>query len=286
MSRSLDLQVLTQTHFDSGALSGLGAVAHPLAEAGDHRMTVLADDHPVQTLSLRVLAAAEAPATPLTGAPLPPPGVSIPPVPPMRLRPPLPGVPVASAGPTAIHVDLGSLTGRLGQMAPSEPTSDLEVGSNGYAVFHAPPGTTGLAVQLHRPGATDDSPAFDSRTLSTGDVFATPLLRPGHYTVTNAATGAKADIHVSYPVIGDTPYRPPDPFDVHVTAGGFEPATVQLMPAQGVIFRIDGVDARIQIDLAEPDDGPAAATSAAGTGAEAAPRAPLYRWQKSVPPEG
>jgi hypothetical protein len=68
------------------------------------------------------------------------------------------------------------------------------------------------------------------------------------------------EIQVTYPVIGPTPVRTPGPADVESTAAGFSPGTLTLAPGQGIIFRIS-TEARIQIELTEPDDGPAPAQS-------------------------
>ena len=58
-----------------------------------------------------------------------------------------------------------------------------------------------------------------------------------------------------YPVIGDKPYRPPDPLNVEVRDGGFTPNAIELQPAQGIVFHVQ-CSARIKIDLERPDDGP------------------------------
>ena len=250
MNNIIDVQILTQTHFDSGALSGLGAVVHRVLQPGDHRLTVLRADNPIQAMSLRVLPPAAA------------------------------AQPSATPQPSELHVNLGQVLGPLGRLAPQPPAANLEMPAQGYALFHAPPDEAGFAVQLHAPGTENQPPSFDSRQLDNTDVYATPLLRPGRYSVTNVATGAKGEIRVSYPVIGDKPYRPPDPFEVQVTDQGFQPASIQLKPAQGLIFRIGNTRARIQIDLVEPDDGPAS-----GTGARPQGPRPMYRWEKPTSPE-
>src|SRR5262249_25222362 len=93
-------------------------------------------------------------------------------------------------------------------------------------------------------------------------------------------TAAKGEIRVSYPVIGSTPYRPPDPVEVQVNAQGFQPNAIQLKPAQGLIFHVGSVSARIQIDLVEPDDGPPDRRRSPGEHGK-----PLYRWEKPELPQ-
>ena len=88
----------------------------------------------------------------------------------------------------------------------------------------------------------------------------------------------QGEIRVSYPVIGDQPYRPPEPLEVQVSAGGFQPNSIQLQPVQGLIFHIGDAAVRIQIELVEPDDGPPAGGNLAGG------RRPLFRWERPTPP--
>lgn len=247
MNNIIDLQILTQVHFDSGSLSGLGSVVHRLDQVGEHQLTVLQGEKAIQTMPIRVRQLAA--------------GVE---------------AGAEAARRTELHVNLGDIVGPVGRLAPRPPEQPLEVGAKGYALFHAPPNSAGFAVQLRAPGAEDKPATFDSRRLGSADAYATVLLRPGRYSITNSATGAKGEVKVSYPVIGEEPYRPPDPFEVQVTGRGFQPASIQLKPAQGLIFRIGDTQARIVIDLVEPDDGPGGARPAG---------APLHRWERPMPPE-
>ena len=251
MNSITDLPIFTQTSFDSGALSGLGAVVHRLTQAGEHRVTVLQGEKPIQTFPMRV-----------TAKPAQPPALGPHPLP--------------AAGPVELHVDLGRALAAPGRAAALQP-EDMAVVEQGYAVFHAPPGSSGLAVQLNAPQAGTGAPSFDSRKLQNGDIFAVTLLRPGRYSLTNALHGAgtmQGEIRVSYPVIGDKPYSPPEPLQVQVGEGGFQPSSIQLQPMQGLIFHIGNVAARIQIELVEPDDGPPAGGNLPGG------RRPLFRWER------
>ncbi len=248
MNNPINLQIFTQTSFDSGSLGGLGAVIHRFDHPGDHRITVLQAEKTIQTLGLKITGIARQPpanAQPISGA-----------------------VP-ASPAPTAVHVDLSGALSSIADLAPQS-----------YALFHAPQGIGGFAVQIHAASADNQPPVFDSRKLQSDDLYTVTLLRPGRYSLINAGTSAKGEIRVSYPVIGATAYRPPDPLNVQVSAKGFEPNAIELKPAQGLIFHIQGVAARIQIDLVEPDDGPHKAHRSPG----GRPK-PLYRWEKPVPPE-
>jgi hypothetical protein len=96
---------------------------------------------------------------------------------------------------------------------------------------------------------------FDSRRAGVECIFAVTLVRPGTYSLVNAANGVEGQIIVTYPVVGDAPYRPPSPLAVECTADGFSENPITLSPAQGIIFHFS-TESRIQIELVEPDDGP------------------------------
>ena len=130
---------------------------------------------------------------------------------------------------------------------------------------------------------------FDSRQLGNGDIFATTMFRPGRYTVTNKVNNAQAQLRVSYPVISNTPYSPPEAFEVQLDQNGFQPNDIQLKPAQGIVFHISNTQARIAIDLVEPDDGPPPAQAHVQPQAIPPPAPgrilPDFRWVKPEPPE-
>jgi len=86
-------------------------------------------------------------------------------------------------------------------------------------------------------------------------VFGLTLIRPGRYALQNTIARTKAEIVVTYPKVGKTPYRPADPLQVEATKDGFGEPTFTLGPGQGMVFRFR-TESRIQIDLVEPDDGP------------------------------
>jgi hypothetical protein len=98
---------------------------------------------------------------------------------------------------------------------------------------------------------------FDSRRLGEADTFAVTLVRPGLYAVRNTLGNAEARIVVTYPVVGDRPYRPADPVTVLCTKKGFDPEHLEIGPAQALIFRFETA-ARLAVELLEPDDGPKA----------------------------
>ncbi len=264
-----NLETLILTHYDSGSLGGLASVVHRVTEAGQHPLTILQADKAIRMMALMVQGG---PSTPM-GEPA---AVGL-----VAGATPS-GAPVLNA-PAELHIDLSGIVNAAGQL--STRLSELVVASLGYTVFHATAGTSGFAVQLHAPGAIDKPPVFDSRQLGNGDLFATTMFRPGRYSVTNKVNNAQAQLRLSYPTISDTPYSPPDAFVVQLDQNGFQPKDIQLMPAQGIVFHISNAQARILIDLVEPDDGPAHAQAKTIAPSASVRMLPVHRWVKSEPPE-
>jgi hypothetical protein len=71
--------------------------------------------------------------------------------------------------------------------------------------------------------------------LGEDDLFSVTMVRPGTYTVANTVTRAEGSVTVAYPMIGEAPYRPPEPASILCRADGFDPPSVDLQPAQGLI---------------------------------------------------
>jgi len=156
----------------------------------------------------------------------------------------------AAAPQDAVSVDLSKLV-RTGPTPPEAPTRTA-----GWISFTSSQPVRGHHVVVRRAkGHGDEAEVFDSRRLGRRSVFAVTLLQPGRYSLRNAIGGAKAEIVVSYPRVGDAPYRPPAPLQIEVTEDGFGAQRFTLSPAQGMVFRFRA-ESRIQIELVEPDEGP------------------------------
>jgi hypothetical protein len=89
------------------------------------------------------------------------------------------------------------------------------------------------AVTVTRPEEPDRH--FDTLELGEDDLFSVTMVRPGTYSVSNTVTGAEGSVTVAYPMIGEAPYRPPEPASILCRADGFDPPSVDLQPAQGLI---------------------------------------------------
>lgn len=222
MDALVNRQLLEQTTWDSGAPSGTAAVVHRFQSPGSYFATALRDDQAVGGVELAVLE----------------PG----------------GQPGVEGPPSSARVDLSWVRrGLRERLHPGQGERSL-VAREGYVLFSNAEQATGYAVRVTRPEQPEV--VFDTRELGADDLFAVTVVRPGTYTVANTLTGAEGQVTVAYPTVGDAPYRPPDPVPVVCRADGFDPRSVDLQPAQGLIFSFE-VSSRILITLAEPDDGPA-----------------------------
>lgn len=150
--------------------------------------------------------------------------------------------------------------------------SKLQAG--GFASFtSAHARSAGSVIVARRRGAKKAE--FDSRRLGEPDIFAVTLVRPGLYAVRNTLAKAEGRIVVTYPVVGERPYRPADPVDVVCAKKGFDPERLEIGPAQGIIFRFETA-AHLVVELLEPDDGPKAGPRGRWSGARprVKPKAP------------
>jgi hypothetical protein len=211
--------LVNQINADSGALGGLSAVAHKFEADGQYSMGVLQAG--IAALVAEITVAS-------------PPGAGD------QVQMP--------------HIDLSQVVQAGADALAGAP----QIVAGAYALFHAPLGQADHAVVVTPAGAApgDTSAAFDSRELGLGDVFATTLIRPGTYTVTNTLLNTTGQVTVSYPVVTPgTPYQPPDPVTIQSNEDGFAPDSVTIKPAQGLIFQINA-RARVTVELTTPDDGP------------------------------
>jgi hypothetical protein len=240
MNVPINRALIEQTTFDSATPTGTAVVAHRFEQAGQYEVSVIRGAEVIDRLRLNV------PEQPTSeqgeGQPV---------------------EPVQPGG--AISVDLAS--------SVFNPATDrlLAVPAGGYVAFTAPAGAVRLGATVARAGAEGGELEFDTQRLLPGDLFAVTLIRPGRYTASNTATGASLGIQVTYPEVGSAPFRPPGPASVECRADGFSTNTVALAPTQGIIFNVSTAT-RIQIELAEPDDGPSPAAR------------PLGSWRREPPP--
>lgn len=166
-------------------------------------------------------------------------------------------------------IDLSSIDSEL-DVADGDCSCEAEefqcIRPDGYVVFHVASGPGGYSVVVD-PLAERDVREFDSGELTEYDRFAATLMRPGTYTMRNHIHDTKGTIEVAYPdPDGD---RPDTPVTVTCTDDEFDPAAVDVVPAQGLVFDIED-PSHVQIELEKPHE--RATEDADGPGAIRSPR--------------
>jgi hypothetical protein len=109
------------------------------------------------------------------------------------------------------------------------------VSPKGYVIFYVSRGS-GYSVRVGR--GDDKEPAFDSRKLEKGDLFAMSLLEPTKYSMADQIGGAKGEINVGFSPEIAKRLRSLEPVYVEAAGKAFEPARVDLASMQGLVFRI------------------------------------------------
>lgn len=158
--------------------------------------------------------------------------------------------------PGQADIDLAALMARPG--VGKSRLMRFKMPAGGYAAFFASKGAGGYAVTLDQViEGKEPRSVFDSRKLTEGDVYAVTLLRPGLWIAQDAASGARAQVTVAYPVIGDTPFRPAERgHAISVSGEGMDRDTVKMNPGEGLVFQVGGKGTVLSLALEQPDDGP------------------------------
>jgi plastocyanin len=214
---------LTQTSFDSASPGGSAVLVRQFEREGDYEIELARDDKRVAAKPLVVGRAHGAERAARASE---------------------------DEAPQTMALDIAAL------LRPSATAPEASRIAPGTHVSFTAPRPSGHYV-LVKSATADGGEEFDSRKLDSSCVFAATLVRPGTYSLTNAITGARGRIVVTYPQVGSAPYRPPAPLSVQCTQDGFGAEELTLSPGQGIIFRF-ATESRVQIELVEPDDGPAA----------------------------
>lgn len=222
---NFDPNFFLQVGLDSGALTMHGVIVHSFSEPGEYRGTVRRGNAPEAEFYIHADK----------------------------------NSPIAH-----VNIDLATLVeGKVTPAAESENgccdkeerrQTHFVVNPKGYAVFHVTQGAGGYSVNVRKAQEDPHTKVFDSRKLDAGDIFSAIVMRPGVYAVSNLLTQAKGELVVSYPKVGKTAYRPPNPVVVEC-GSAIEPRRVELQPGQGLNFHLKEA-ARIKIELIKPDDGP------------------------------
>jgi hypothetical protein len=218
-------RLLTTATFDSAALGLLVHLVHRFPQEGTYQAVVLRDGQRVGATCFRV--------TDETAA-------------------------------TQLNIDLASVglpAGPAGCACREHPESAPAVSPKGYVLFHAPRGIGAYAVVVGeaKEGA---QAAYDSRTLSDGDLFALVLIDPTTYGVESPGVAGKGEIRVA-PIPPGTDLRTVAPVYIDATGHGFQPAQVSVHAGQGIVFRARGAKRIVITKRAAPQAARRAAAPAA-----------------------
>lgn len=213
--------LFTRTGFDSGALTRLATIAHPVAEPGLYRLTVICDGEEAAEHIVSVDASSTASQLDVDLAALAPGGAA-------RL-----GRPATTGGCCG------------GGIAPGV----LRPG--GYLQLMVGSGNREYAAVLRRVDGLDGErpEEFDTRALMPGDLVAGVLLRPALYSLEDVGAGGTARVHVRYPEPGEQ-LKPSEPVTIELSTRG---RVVEADPAQGIVLHA-GKGSRFVVTLEKPEE--------------------------------
>jgi hypothetical protein len=243
----INTEIFMQIGLDSGALTLLGAVAHPVHDPGPHHGVVLLDGEEVADF----------------------------------------GFVVAEEGRTQLDVDVAKVAGagRTGCGCCTDPDAAPHLRAGGMLLVHVGSGRGAYAVVVSAGEGDAQRVVFDSRQLEKGDLFTATVLRPGRYAVTNTVNGARAKLEVRYPERRREPLRAAEAVQVRV-GDRFDPERLAVQPTQGQVYAAE-TSARVVIELVEPYDGAPVEGAPRFRLAARRPAAPAARpGATATPPEG
>jgi hypothetical protein len=189
-------ELFTQIGLDSGALTMLGVVAHPINEPGSYRGSIQLGGAEVGDFHVSVGEA---------------------------------------GGAAQVDIDLAAAHDGAGDCGCCEPDDTPTLAAGGYLVLHVGSGRGGYSVVLAKSCDEGYDPVFDSCRLTEGDIFTATVLRPGRYRVSNTDNGARAALVVTYPEIGSKPYTPAEPVRVEA-GEKLSPSQMEVGPAQAQVY--------------------------------------------------
>ncbi len=198
MQPKVNRQLFTQRVFDSGSLGVLASVIHRFEDPGKYDLTVFRAGAAVGTLSFVVDENSDA---------------------------------------RQLSIDLAKIEQQSKDTGDccGKTATPMVVSPKGYVVFYASRGA-GYAVRGGR--SSEKKPAFDSENLGKDDLFAVSLLEPGIYSVVDRIGGAKGQVNVSLSAEEAKRLKSLEPVYVEAKGKTFEPAEINLVSTQGLIFRI------------------------------------------------
>lgn len=216
--------LFTRTGFDSGALTRLATIAHPIPEPGLYRLTVIRDGEEVVEHIVSVDATSTSSQLDVDLAALAPGGA-------------------ARLARTARPATTGGCCGDGSAPGTLRP--------GGYLQLLVGSGDREYAAVLRRVDRLDAKrpDEWDTRRLTPGDIVAGVLLRPGLYTLEDAGAGGTARVHVRYPEPGER-LSPSEPLTIALPAAK---RVIEADPAQGIVLQA-GKGSRFVVTLEKPEE--------------------------------
>ncbi|MGB8191046.1 MAG: hypothetical protein WCF67_03960, partial [Chitinophagaceae bacterium] len=137
-------------------------------------------------------------------------------------------------------IDMSKYIGVKADNCDCEDKSDeYKIKSGGFAVFYSSGGESGFHAELFTSEKQKESKVYSTQKLLKGDVVVSMLMRPGAYEVT-ASNKSKLNLNVSVPKDYKNYERHlSTPNMVTLTGKGFAPASIDIMPAQGLVIKLE-----------------------------------------------
>jgi hypothetical protein len=212
MQPKVNRQLFTQRVFDSGSLGVLASVIHQFERPGRYEMTVFHAGSPSGNISFIV---------------------------------------DPESATRQLSIDLAGVerqTRDAGDCCDSK-SEPLVVSPQGYVLFYATRGTD-FSVRV-RIGE-EKNPVFDSEKLGKGDLFALSLMEPTKYSVIDRIGGARGQITVGFSAAHAKRLKSLGPVYVEAKGKAIDPATINLVSTQGLVFRIHQRSRIVVEKLGEP----------------------------------
>lgn len=223
--------IFSQKDFDSGSLTVLASVVHKFSESGEYHGNVFRDKDVVGKFSIIVnkdTCVKDVERQNKQSA-------------------------ITDRTKNQVNIDLKCLDLPAHQHLESLECNCFQLNAGGFAVFYVSTGIGGYSVEIKKVGSKcGPEQVFNSKNLSTNDLFTVTVLRPGTYSISNILTHAKAELSVSYPEIGKIP-KNPQAVQVQSEEKCFNPSKIKIKPTQGLVFSFKN-PSRIKIELTKPKE--------------------------------
>lgn len=116
----------------------------------------------------------------------------------------------------------------------------MEVGMEGYLVFHVSDHQEGLYIKLNRLTEKKEEKYFDSRRLGKGDMVVFRVIYPGEYSIEDTVSKQTMQFFIKENKEGKYPHPSKvQPFTITLNAKSFEAKKIEVMPLQAIIIKAE-----------------------------------------------